>query len=194
MEKHELDAEELEDEAIRGIRLLLRPLEKPAQERVVRHLIERYGLEVGRTSDERPRSNNSVERSDSKARARNDSDVDPTALLRSFSTAAELFTATGPPATGPERVLVIAAHQQIQSDDDSPIRAQSVQEQLKHLGYQVANITDSMSALIARRPQLVVQTGKSGRSRQARKEYKVTLEGYRAVARMTRATAQEETT
>lgn len=192
MNTHEGDPEELEDRAIAGIRRLLRPLDKPTQALVLRFFIDRYGLEIGQSTKEKAERRPAEAQGSIELGSRRESEADPVALIRSFSTAAELFSAAGPPTAGPDRALVIAAYQQLQSEDAGSIKAQAVQEQLKLLGYQVANITDSLSALMARRPQLIVQIGKSGKSRQSRKEYKVTNEGFRAVARMTRTTAPDE--
>ena len=57
-------------------------------------------------------------------------------------------------------------------------------KELKNLGHPVGNITDALQALIDRRPALVMQTAKSGSSRQARKKYKLTQAGVTAVAEM----------
>jgi hypothetical protein len=48
---------------------------------------------------------------------------------------------------------------------------------LKNLGHGVKDITKVFSSLIATSPQQVIQTRKSGTSRQARKRYKVTKAG-----------------
>jgi DNA-binding PadR family transcriptional regulator len=48
----------------------------------------------------------------------------------------------------------------------------------------VSNITTALSSLIERKPQLVIQTRKSGNSKQARKRYRLTDAGIRAVERM----------
>jgi hypothetical protein len=55
---------------------------------------------------------------------------------------------------------------------------------LRDLGYKVSNITDALSTLMARKPALVIQTRKGGSSKQARKRYRLTGEGIRAVEKM----------
>lgn len=80
------------------------------------------------------------------------------------------------------RVLTIAYFVQIlsgQPDWDSL----TVNNELKHLGYGVSNITKVLDRLIGKKPQLVIQTRKSGSTRQARKRYKLTREGARFVER-----------
>jgi hypothetical protein len=44
----------------------------------------------------------------------------------------------------------------------------------------------ALNSLIAKKPQLVIQTRKSGSSQQARKKYKLTNEGLNKVERMLR--------
>jgi DNA-binding PadR family transcriptional regulator len=48
----------------------------------------------------------------------------------------------------------------------------------------VSNITRARDGLKARQPQLVIQVQKSGKSKQARKRYKVTSAGKTEVRRM----------
>lgn len=59
-----------------------------------------------------------------------------------------------------------------------------INKELKHLGHGVSNITTALSSLIDRKPQLVIQTRKSGNSKQARKRYRLTDAGIKAVERM----------
>lgn len=97
--------------------------------------------------------------------------------------AAEFLHQSGPPATAPERALVVAAHVQLRSQAGS-FKASEVNSELKHLGYAIANITDALASLMNRKPQLVVQMQKSGTSRQARKLYKVTQVGFDTVRQL----------
>jgi DNA-binding PadR family transcriptional regulator len=60
----------------------------------------------------------------------------------------------------------------------------TLNKELKNLGHGVSNITSALDTLMSRKPALVIQTKKSGTSKQARKKYKLTLEGLRAVERM----------
>jgi hypothetical protein len=94
----------------------------------------------------------------------------------------ELFSSASP-QTEADRALVVAYWmQEIRGDDD--IDAQSVNKELKHLGEGVANITAAFTKLIEQKPQLVIQTRKEGNTRQARKKYKVTAAGKRAVQKL----------
>jgi DNA-binding PadR family transcriptional regulator len=60
----------------------------------------------------------------------------------------------------------------------------AINSELKHLGHGLKNVTDALNALIDHRPQLVVQLRKSGKTKQARKRYKLTAEGARKVRQM----------
>jgi len=87
------------------------------------------------------------------------------------------------PRTSSEKALVIAAYlQTIQGSSD--FDSGSVNRELKNLGHQSSNITRDFDDLIGRKPKMVVQTRKSGSSKQARKLYRVTHEGLVEVARM----------
>ena len=87
------------------------------------------------------------------------------------------------PTNGLERILVGAYFYQVvkgEADFDS----QSLNNQLKHLGYPSSNITRDMASLVSRSPKLAIQTRKDGTTLQARKKFRLTMEGVRAVEAM----------
>jgi len=103
---------------------------------------------------------------------------------------ADLFAAAAA-QTDADRALVVGYWLQIitsQPDFDSF----TVNRDLKNLGHGVANITSAFDTLIERKPQHVIQTRKSGSAKQARKRYKLTEEGKKAVQRMVAGTGDEE--
>lgn len=101
---------------------------------------------------------------------------------RQFEDLPSLYDAANP-QSGPDRALVVAYWLQvIQNQPD--FDGFSVNRELKHLGHPSTNITRDLDGLIDRKPRLVMQVRKSGSSKQARKRYKVTVEGARAVERM----------
>jgi hypothetical protein len=107
---------------------------------------------------------------------------------RAFTDFPEFLDAANP-QTGLDRVLAGAYWFQIaqgQEDWDS----QTLNTSLKQLGYPSTNITRDLDALIKRTPRLVLQVRKEGTSRQARKRYKLTREGIRAVEAMLNATVR----
>ncbi len=101
---------------------------------------------------------------------------------RTFLTLSELFDAVEA-ESGVDRVLVVAYWFQVlegQAEWDS----QKINGELKHLGYPSTNITRDLDVLIERTPRQVMQTRKQGTTKQARKLYKLTREGIRAVEGM----------
>jgi hypothetical protein len=99
-----------------------------------------------------------------------------------YADVASLYTAASP-RTEPERALVVGywfqVHQGMKDFD-----SQRVNAELKNMGHGVGNITEAFNRLIGRRPQFVIQTRKSGTSRQARKLYRLTNEGLKRVQSM----------
>lgn len=84
------------------------------------------------------------------------------------------------PETGLERILVAGYfHQVVKQETD--FDSQTLNTELKHLGHPSANITRDMERLVNRSPKLVLQTRKEGTTQQARKRFRLTLEGVRVV-------------
>ena len=103
-------------------------------------------------------------------------------VVPEFETLAELIAAVNP-ANEPDRALVTAYWVQTH-DKVAEFDAYTINKELTHLGYKVGNITNALSALMNRKPALVVQLRKSGSSKQARKSYKLTTSGQQAVNQM----------
>jgi hypothetical protein len=101
---------------------------------------------------------------------------------RSFSSLPDLYAAVSP-ASDPARALVVGYWFQVKQGEQD-LDGFRINKELKHLGHGVSNITTALSSLIERKPQLVIQTRKSGNSKQARKRYRLTDAGIRAVERM----------
>lgn len=100
----------------------------------------------------------------------------------SFASIADLFDAAAP-GTGLQKILVAGYWFQVcQSTDD--FDSQSLNTELKHLGYPSKNITRDMDSLANRVPKLILQTRKEGTAKQARKKFKLTREGLRIVERL----------
>lgn len=95
------------------------------------------------------------------------------------------------PTDGPERALVVGYwFQEIEGRDGWG--GGDVNNALKNLGHPLANVTKTLTSLRERKPSLVRQVGKSGRSAQARKTYKLTAAGAREVRQMLARGATEE--
>jgi hypothetical protein len=101
---------------------------------------------------------------------------------KDFQDVATLFVAANP-ITGAEKALTVAFWLQ-ECLHQEEWDGFAINTELKHLGHGLKNVTDALSALIEHRPQLVVQLRKSGKTKQARKRYKLTVEGVRKVRQM----------
>lgn len=97
------------------------------------------------------------------------------------------FIAAANPGTDADRVLCVAVYIQDLDGNSTPDRTltgKQINDELKHLGHGVKNITDCINTLKARKPQHMIQTRKSGKSSQAWKEYRVTNAGHDYVFRL----------
>jgi len=90
-----------------------------------------------------------------------------------------LYDATDPKSES-ERALVGGYwHQVVQGSDG--FDSYSVNSDLRNMGMPVSNITRAYDDLQGRSPVLVRQVQKSGKAKQARKKYRLTTAGIRAV-------------
>lgn len=106
-----------------------------------------------------------------------------------FETFADLFNAASP-VTEKDKAMVAAYWVQI-CENAGSFQSQSLNDLLKDLGHGIGNITEALNQLKDDRPALILQIKKSGSSRQARKTYKLTLEGSKRVEMMTRNESEE---
>jgi hypothetical protein len=93
------------------------------------------------------------------------------------------FFAAARPSSDVEKALVVGYWFQYRVGN-AELEAQSINTELKHLGHQIGNITRAFDNLMARDPQFIVQTKKTGSSKQARKKYKLTTAGKKEVEKM----------
>jgi hypothetical protein len=155
--------------AIGMVERALEPLTPEERGRVLRWATDRYGSSPGSAS---PRRSPIGQPTDSGAIDADDPGE---------------FYAQASPETEPERALVIAYWVQ-EVEGRGEFDSQSVNTKLKHLGHGVSNITRVLSDLKHRKPQLVIQIEKAGKSKQARKRYRITTAGKAEVQRMLAAT------
>ena len=102
-----------------------------------------------------------------------------------YSDFASLYDAARP-ETDADKALVVAYWKQIR-ENGSEVDSQSVNTALKNMGHGIGNITRAFEQLKGQRPSLIMQTRKEGSARQARKKFKVTTAGMKAVEDMLRA-------
>jgi len=101
---------------------------------------------------------------------------------REYASLGDFFDAADP-QTEADRVLVVAYWMQV-IEGAADFESFPVNKELKQLGHTVSNITRALDSLIGQTPRLILQTGKSGSTQQARKKYKVTREGTKRVQSM----------
>ena len=152
--------------AMEGVNDAIKDLDSEVQLRVLRWATSRYGL---------------AESSPEPVRASAVYASEP-AQSSSAASVGDLVHAAGAVA-GPEQAMVVAYWLQSREGREGWAGAE-VNDALKNLGHGQSNITATLTRLIKRKPALVMQIGKTGRSQQARKTYKLTTAGTRAVEAM----------
>lgn len=122
--------------------------------------------------------------------ARADDPLIHDASSKAFERVSDLVDAANP-SSGLDYVLLGSYwFQQIQGAES--FTGQQVNTMLKDLGHGAANITSAYDSLKGRKPPLARQIQKKGTSKQARKQYRLTAEGVRAVERMLNRTSGDE--
>lgn len=165
----------LEMEAITGSLKLFEKLPLEGQQRAFSYLGNVLGLSGIATVGPLARGNSSgtgkiIERDRDQSRNIN------------YGSLAELYSAARP-ETGSQKVLVGGYWSQVCQGLEE-FTAQLVNDQLKEIGAKVGNVTMAFNTLKAANPSLVLQVRKSGKSKQSRKQYKLTTAGIRAVEEM----------
>jgi len=171
-----MDELDLETQAIADITKALSQLEPEVIQRVLKYLMQRYQPKLQSTPSPDLASSDTRQVASS-----------------SFNEFHELFDAANP-ASSPDKALIAAYWFQVVLDHEE-LDGFLLNKELKNLGHQSGNITRDLDALMSRNPRLMLQTRKEGSSKQARKRYKLTREGIRAVEKMLSANqAGNETT
>ncbi len=151
----------------------LNPLEPDSRQRVVSYVVAR--LDISPVLSDRVNAAPVADRVNEQ--------LPDLGCRESFETLAELFDAAGKPEKHPIKALVVGYWLQVCQGADS-FHSLSVNKALKDLGYGIPNITQAMNGLKDRNPAFVNQLTKSGKSKQARKTYKVTKAGIEALEEM----------
>lgn len=165
------DNADLEIAAMGAISSALSPLEPDEQARVLRWAADRFSVRDIKTET------TSTPVFEGTAVAA------PTeATSRAYSSIDELFEA-GVAKTNTQKALLAAYWFQIVQGGGT-FQSFTLNAALKNMGQGIPNITDALGSAEAQKPALVMQTGKTGKSRQARKTYKLTTAGVKAVEAM----------
>lgn len=163
--------------AIQSLFATLEPLDPDARSRVINYTIAR--LQIGPQNT--PGFQTGSRENPLYKGANKDMDGD-VAHLQEYATFAELYDVAQPKSNS-EKALIAGYWLQVCLQADS-FDGQSANKELKNLGYGIANITGAINILMKGMPSLALQIKKSGKSRQARKLYKVTAAGIRAAETM----------
>lgn len=153
---------ETELKAMTDVAAALRELDEEGTRRVLRWALDHYGVAAAASAS----SDTPQERSDS-PQGRSD-----------WSDIYEMFGSTDA-SSDVERAL-LAGYWFQTKEGHASFTGSQVNTSLKHMGVGAANIAQVLGRLIARRPALVQQISKSGRSQQARKQYRLTSAGVSA--------------
>jgi hypothetical protein len=161
--------------AMAAIERALAALDEDARGRILRWAVERYQATLLPAHQGTSRVAQKVE-GDAGGRG------EGAGVAGQYETFAELYSQAAP-ATDADRVLVGAYWQQaVQGVAD--LDARSINKELRNLGHAVGHMPSAFEGLLSRRPQPVVQTRKTGKTKQATKRYRLTTEGRRAVEAM----------
>ncbi|MBD3779518.1 MAG: hypothetical protein IE923_09670 [Micrococcales bacterium] len=182
-----MDADDdLEIVAMGDVSRALAGLDDAARGRVIRWAAERYGIVLasaprnggGSSLNPKPITDSTggeVEDEDG-------TDEIPEGGPPRWAHFAELYDASGA-RTHPDGMLVAAYWVQVLGGQDS-FGSFELNRLLKDLGHGVTGTAKVMSGLISKRPALILQLKKSGRSQQSRKTYRLTEAGKKAVEQM----------
>ena len=162
--------------AIQTLYDTLEPLEREARQRVVNYVVSLLAIDPEKSEKGRP-NGAAAQRADEGEPSEASSNGVP-----KFASIAELFDAARPDSNS-NRALVAGYWLQVCQGAES-FDGQSANKELKHLGHGVSNITIAINHLKDTKPALALQLKKSGTTRQARKTYKITTAGIRAVETM----------
>ncbi|TXK18447.1 hypothetical protein [Homoserinibacter sp. GY 40078] len=152
----------------------LNPLEPEQQVRVLRWAADRYGLADLKFANTGARG--AAEELDDSRGSGAGGDKP------SYSSIDELFE-SGIAKTNTQKALLAAYWFQV-VEGKTGWQSYTLNTALKNLGIGITNITDALATAENQKPVLVMQTSKTGKSRQARKTYKLTAAGVKAVEAM----------
>lgn len=180
-EELQMTASDYEDEEFDAMRSVLQALkalpDDQARTRVLGYAASRLDLALGNSAPDKPK----IVAQDGETEEGPDTTTERP-KPNSYSTFAELFDDAHPQSNA-ERALVAGYWLQVCQGAES-FSGQAVNTELKHLGEAIANITNALDSLKTQKPALALQLKKSGKSQQARKSYKITVAGERAVEAM----------
>jgi hypothetical protein len=175
-----------EIQAMSTIADALSTLDQQAITRVLKWASERYAVELA----VRAHTESDKRHAEQSGGSAQPTPPDPTSFTAPSSAPApatfndfhELFDAANP-STSMDKALVAGYWFQVSKTQDD-LDGFQLNKELKNLGHPSSNITRDLDHLINKTPRLAMQVRKDGSTKQARKKYKLTREGIKAVERM----------
>jgi hypothetical protein len=159
--------------AMEAISTALDTLDDPTRERVLRWARDRYGAARPTAVRETANAPAGFGRSEVLPREQ---------VINQLTDVADVYAATNP-STDAEKVLVVGYwFHAVRGETE--LDSYTINTELKNLGYPVGNVTRAVTILASSVPRLVVQTKKAGSTQQARKKFKLTVEGMKRVEQM----------
>lgn len=172
-------ASDPEIDAMSAVAGALAPLDQEAQERVLEWAAKRYAVVLASSRNGKRQQLDTDEASG----GLEDEEVGQVEIdVQAFEDFADLYDAASPDSQT-DRALVGAYWFQVVQAEGN-FKGYAANEALRNMGHGVTNITRAYDDLQARQPALVRQMNKSGKSKQARKTYKLTNAGIKAVEAM----------
>lgn len=165
--------------AMQAVFSALNPLDEGERQRVIDYVSSRLGLSVATSRKPQDGKRNAMEVEEHDESDEGEVSQQSGGTAPTFDHLAEVFDAVDP-QTDRDRALV-AAYWLQSSTGASSVHGFSINKELKHLGHGLGNVTRAIDGLKAAKPALMIQLKKSGKSQQARKEYKVTTAGIKYI-------------
>jgi len=166
-----------EFEAIKTVHDALEPLEDGARRRILAYISNLFGIDAQPVSSPAE----ATEGEDNGHTVSEDEATDVRSA-KSFSSFADFYAKANAKTNG-EKALLAGYWLQVRQGAAN-FTAAAANKELSHLGHRLPNITDAINRMKGRKPELILQLKKGGTSRQARKLYKVTVEGEKRVEEM----------
>lgn len=176
------DGDDVDDEfgAMQAVYSALVKLDEAAQQRVLDYVSSRLGLAVTSSAAEPKKQSVGSESVDTEVEGSGEEQGQH--KQSEYGSFAELYDAAQP-KTQADKALVGGYWLQVCQGGES-FDSFSVNKELKNLGEGVGHITSALETLKGQKPALCLQLKKSGKSRQARKTYKLTVAGIKEVEAM----------
>lgn len=157
--------------AMGAVATALGKLDEDQQVRVLRWAADRYGLKGIKLGSPGGGEGAGTE------------DDAPEGGAGTYGSITELFEAAQGAKTNTQKALVAGYWFQVVMGNPG-FQAYSLNVELKNMGIKIANITDALGSAENAKPALLMQTAKTGKAKQARKTYKLTTVGVKAVEAM----------